>query len=54
MAFKAGFPISIFLVGGALPPHLGGALGVGDGGKQAPTSRGSSLYQLMSTYQHLQ
>ena len=30
--FKAGFPVSILVVGGALSPHLGGAPGVGDGG----------------------
>ena len=39
----AGFPISILVVGGA--PR------VGDGGQLA-TSVGSSLYQLMSIYQH--
>ena len=33
MTFKVGFPISILVVVGALPPpHLAGAPGVGDGG----------------------
>ena len=53
MAFRAGFPISILVVGRELPPLLGGGPGVGDEGKQPPTSGGSSLYQLMSTYRHL-
>ena len=35
MAFK-GFPISILVVGGALPP-FGGVPVVVDGGKQPPT-----------------
>ena len=45
MAFKAGFPLSILVVGGTP--------GVGDGGKQPPTSGESSLYQLLLTYNHL-
>ena len=54
MTFRAGFPISILVVGRAPPsPHLWGGPGVGDEGKQPPTSGGTSLYQLMSTYQHL-
>ena len=52
MVFKAGFPISILVVGGALTP-FGGVHGVVDGKKQPSTSGGNSLYQLMSTYQHL-
>ena len=37
MVFKAGFPISISGVGGALP-LFGGVPGVVDGGKQPPAS----------------
>ena len=54
MTFRAGFPISILVVGRAPPPmpppHSWGGPGVGDEGKQPPTSGGTSLYQLMSTY----
>ena len=38
LSFKytySGFPISILLVEGALPPSLGAAPGVGDGGKHS-------------------
>ena len=51
MAFKAKFPISILVVGGGwiTAPHLRGAPGVGNEGKQPPTSEGCSLYQLKST-----
>ena len=36
MAFKAGFPLSILVVSGALPP-FGWVPGAVDGGKQPPT-----------------
>ena len=45
--FRPGFPISIFVVGGALLSPLGG-------GEQRVISGGSCLYQLKSTYQNLQ
>lgn len=50
---RSGFPISIFMVRGALSP-----IGVGTWckrwGKQLATSWGNSLYQLMSTHKQLQ
>ena len=46
------FPISILVVGGALT--LGWAQDVRDGGSNLRLVGGSSLHQLMSTFQHLQ
>ena len=56
-----GFPISMLVVGGTLyhPPLYFGGWVPGDTWcwrcwEKPATGRGSSLYQLMSTYQHLQ
>ena len=50
---NTGFPISILVVGGALLPTDVGTW-CRRCGEQRETSGGSSLYQLMSTYWHLQ
>ena len=48
----AGFPISILVVGGALPPPIGLGTWCRRRREQLATSWVSTLYQLISTYQN--